>query len=301
MVLKKREILENGSNTNEGELSAFIAYASAFPNGFLALVDTYDTLRSGLVNFIAVSLALYDYGYKSIGIRLDSGDLAFLSKESRKYFELISKKYNVPFNKLTIVASNDINESVLHSLKEQGHEIDSFGIGTHLVTCKRQPALGCVYKLVEINGEARIKVSQSHSKMTIPGKKQAYRLWTEQRNEPILDILVLSSQEETNNKKYCKLKTAVTCEHPFDITKRCRVTPNKIETLLIPVYIKGKVVYNSPTYNEIRTYCQNQIKQFRSDYLRYINPTPYKVSVSTQLRELTTKLWRREVPVVDYK
>ena len=165
LVLEYRSKLNGGSSTNEGELAAFIAYAAAYPSGFLALVDTYDTLNSGIPNMVAVSLALNDLGYKAVGIRLDSGDLAYLSKESRKYFKAIAEQFNVPyFENFTIVASNDINEAVIHALKEQGHEIDAFGIGTHLVTCKRQPALGCVYKLVAIDGKPRIKVSQSHSK-----------------------------------------------------------------------------------------------------------------------------------------
>ena len=292
--------MDKGSSTNEGELAAFIAYAVAFPSGFLALVDTYDTLNSGILNFIAVSLALHDLGYKPIGIRLDSGDLAYLSKECRKYFKFIAGKFNVAhFANFIIVASNDINEAVLHSLNEQGHEIDSFGIGTHLVTCKRQPALGCVYKLVAIDDQPRIKVSQSHSKMTIPGKKMAYRLWTASSPEPILDILV-RDPDETDD-KYCKVGKQIMCEHAFDVTKRCRVLASKVEPILIPVYVKGKVVYRSPSLSQRRKYCQEQLSKFRADYLRYTNPTPYKVSVSTSLREVTQRLWRQEVPVVDYQ
>lgn len=299
LVLEYRSKLEKGPTSNEGELAAFIAYAVAYPSGFLALVDTYDTLNSGIPNMMAVSLALHELGYKPIGIRLDSGDLAYLSKECRKYFQMVAKQYNIEyFANLTIVASNDINEEVIHALNEQGNEIDSFGIGTSLVTCKRQPALGCVYKLVAIDGKPRIKVSQSHSKMTIPGKKMAYRLWTKSSDNPILDILVTDPAE--TNDKYCKVNKQIMCEHAFDVTKRCRVLASKIEPILIPVYEKGKVVHRSPSLAQRRKYCQEQIKSFRADYLRYSNPTPYKVSVSTSLRELTQKLWRQEVPVVDY-
>ncbi|EQC41969.1 nicotinate phosphoribosyltransferase [Saprolegnia diclina VS20] len=151
----------NADNTNDGELAAFISYALAFPQAFLALVDTYETLSSGVPNFLAVALALHDLGYKAQGIRLDSGDLAYLSKEARRHFKAAAAKFNLPdFANFNIVASNDINEAVLNSLNDQGHEIDSFGIGTHLVTCQAQPALGMVYKLVEIGGQARIKLSQ---------------------------------------------------------------------------------------------------------------------------------------------
>ena len=143
----RKECGKGFQNTNEGELAAFIAYALAFPRGFLALVDTYDTLESGVPNFLMVSLVLHRMGYKPLGIRLDSGDLAWLSKKARLQFKAFADRFKVPFESCTIVASNSINETVLNALAEQGHEIDSFGIGTNLVTCQAQPALGMVYKV----------------------------------------------------------------------------------------------------------------------------------------------------------
>nr|XP_044250992.1 nicotinate phosphoribosyltransferase isoform X2 [Drosophila takahashii] len=119
--------------SSEGELAAMVSYAIAFPDGFMALVDTYDVKRSGLLNFSAVALALNDLGYHALGIRIDSGDLAYLSCLARETFEKVAERFKVPwFNKLTIVASNDINEDTILSLNEQGHKIDCFGIGTHL-------------------------------------------------------------------------------------------------------------------------------------------------------------------------
>lgn len=157
---------------NEGELAAFIAYAQAFPRAFLALVDTYNVLDSGVPNFIFVALALRDFGYQPIGIRLDSGDLAELSKAARK----MMKYADLPGMK--IVASNDITVQALWDLRERGHEINVFGIGTHLVTCLEQPALGCVYKLVELDGKPRIKLSADPGKATLPGRKALWRLRT---------------------------------------------------------------------------------------------------------------------------
>ena len=137
--------------THKGELAAFISYAIAFPTNFLALVDTYEVLKSGVPNFLAVARALHECNYQANGLRLDSGDLAYLSLEVRAKFREAAVAFNLPYMEhLTIVASNDINEDTLVSLEKQGHSIDSFGIGTHLVTCQKQPALGCVYKLVEV-------------------------------------------------------------------------------------------------------------------------------------------------------
>jgi nicotinate phosphoribosyltransferase len=124
--------------TNKGELAAFISYAIAFPTSFLALVDTYDVLKSGVPNFLSVARVLHECNYQAIGLRLDSGDLAYLSLEVRARFIQTAKIYNISYIKdFTIIASNDINEHILISLEKQEHAIDTFGIGTHLVTCQK--------------------------------------------------------------------------------------------------------------------------------------------------------------------
>lgn len=290
LVLQFRNELKL-KHTNEGELAAFIAYAQAFPDGFLALVDTYDTLQSGIPNFLCVALALLKLGYTPVGIRLDSGDLAFLSKKARAMFLQYGEIAGFDLSKLTIVASNDINESVLLSLKEQGHEIDSFGIGTHLVTSQAQPALGGVYKLVEVKGHPRIKLSQDIKKVTIPGRKEAFRLLGAD-GYPLLDLMTLLSENMPGDEK------RLFCRHPFDERKRVYVVPSAIVPLHHSVWT-GKLVYDFPNLSEIRQYVIEQLASFRKDHLRSLNPTPYKISVSNQLYTFMHDLWTSESPIME--
>ena len=292
MVLEIRTAL-GFQHTNAGELAAFIAYAQAFPEGFLALVDTYDTLKSGVPNFLCVALALLKLGYKPIGVRLDSGDLSYLSRGTRKMFSETGGRTDPRLSHCVILASNEINKSVLISLTQQGHEIDSFGIGTHLVTCDDQPAMGCIYKLVEARGLPRIKLSQELSKMTIPGKKEVYRLFSED-GYSLLDLMIRSGEEppEPGHR--------VLCHHPFDHIKRVYVTPSRVVPLLHRVW-GGKREYPEVPLEESRKYVSEQIRNTRGDHLRDINPTPYKVSASEELYSYVYHLWTEESPVTELK
>jgi len=292
MVLEIRAEL-GFNHTNEGELASFVTYAQAFPRGFLALVDTYDTLKSGVPNFVCVALGLLKIGYRPIGVRLDSGDLSYLSKATRKALNEIGARTDPDLLKCVILASNEINRSVLRSLREQGHEIDLFGIGTHLVTCDDQPAMGCVYKLVEANGAPRIKLSQELSKMTIPGKKEAYRLLSED-GYGLLDLMIRVGDKPPEPSK------RVLCHHPFDQIKRVYVTPSKVIPLHRCVW-DGKRVYPEVSLRESRDYVLNQLHSTREDHLRDINPTPYKVSVSEELYDYVYRLWTEESPVTELK
>ncbi|XP_059639982.1 nicotinate phosphoribosyltransferase 2-like isoform X2 [Cornus florida] len=212
--------------TNQSELAAFTSYALAFPNSFLALVDTYDVMRTGIPNFCAVALALNDLGYKAVGIRLDSGDLAYLSCEVRKFFRTIEEEFGVlGFGKMSITASNDLNEETLDALNKQGHEVDAYGIGTYLVTCYAQAALGCVFKLVEINNQPRIKLSEDVSKVSIPCKKRCYRLYGKE-GYPLVDIMT------GENEPPPKVSERILCRHPFNESKRAYVVPQRVEELL---------------------------------------------------------------------
>ena len=298
--------------TNESELAAFISYAQAFPSGFLALIDTYDTLQSGVRNFLVVAHALHTFGYKPVGVRLDSGDLAWLSRECRTAFCSFAEKYSLPsFKKLLIVASNDINETVLLSLADQGHEIDAYGIGTNLVTCQAQPALGMVFKLVEIDHKPRIKLSNDVVKMTIPGRKRVYRLIGKQ-GIALLDLIMLCDENPPASGE------KILCCHPFDEKRRVFVTPTDVKPLM-SCWRDGSSMHSSsssnetktsmitsqsqsqkrnvPSLSEIREYTQECLQTIREDHLRAVNPTPFKVSVTTKLYTFLHDLWKSEQPV----
>ncbi|XP_047985018.1 nicotinate phosphoribosyltransferase isoform X2 [Leguminivora glycinivorella] len=276
---------------SDGELAALISYALAFPSGFLALVDTYDVKRSGLLNFCAVALALNDCGYRAVGIRIDSGDLAYLSVLARDTFAKVGETLKLPwFSKLTIVASNDINEDTILSLNEQGHKIDCFGIGTHLVTCQRQPALGCVYKLVEINGQPRIKLSQDVGKVTIPGHKEAYRLFGAD-GHALIDLLQRSSEPPP------AVGQKVLCRHPFQESKRAYVIPSKVEHLYKVCWKDGRICHPLKPLSEVRQRVQSSLRTLRQDIKRNLNPTPYKVAVSDDLYNFIHDLWLQNAPI----
>jgi nicotinate phosphoribosyltransferase len=297
LVMAKQKVLGyDGTigNTSFGELLAFIAYAQSNPTGFVALVDTYDTLSSGVPNFLIVGLALHELGYHPIGIRLDSGDLSYLSKETRKLYIATDKRINVDvFSRCKIVASNDIDEKVILSLNTEGHEIDVLAVGTRLVTCYTQPALGCVYKLVEINGKPRIKLSQETEKMVIPSRKAVYRLIGKE-DRPIIDIMMLESEPPP------LVDHKILCRHPFMESKRAFVTPSKVIPLLHLVWdCKNGIAQPQPSFEDSRRLCWENIQSMREDHIRPMNATPYKVSLSSSLFEFFHQLIQSETPIAD--
>lgn len=279
-------------DVNIGELNAFCAYAIAFPNALLTLIDTYDTLRSGLLNFCAVTLALNELGYKAIGCRIDSGDLSYLSREIRKWFRQIAKRFNLEWiENMKIVASNDINEETIRSLHNQGHDIDAFGVGTHLVTCQKQPALGCVYKLVDLEGEPKIKLSEDIGKMTIPGRKKAFRLYSK-TGIPILDLLILEDESDP------RVDQEILCRHPFDAIKRAKVTPQRVEPLYITYWHENQLRQQPlPNLQQIRDHTRRSLFSLRPDHIRSLNPTPYKVALSEKLYHFFHNIWHEMAPI----
>eukprot|EP01084_Bolivina_argentea_P263765 446566_1 len=281
--------------TNEGELSAFCSYALAFPKSFFALIDTYDVLTSGAPNFICVALALDDLGYRAVGVRIDSGDLAYLSREVRSMLVNVSRNTCRPWiSSMTIMASNDINEEVLYSLAEQDHSITAFGIGTHVVTCQAQPALGCVYKLVSCSNEARMKFSEDRSKCTIPEAKSAFRLFGKD-GLAILDLLMVDGENPPVPGE------PILCQAPYDSQKRVLVTPSRVVNLLKTVWNGSsdsrQIVIDLPSVDFLRSKVFHCVNLLRPDITRAVNPTPYKVSVSHNVMRCIQVLQDKEIPI----
>ena len=279
----------NASETIEGEFASFISYALTFPSAFLVLVDSYDVFNSGVPNFMAVALALMELGFHPVGVRIDSGDLAYQSIEIRKTFKNLASHYNLPkLAEMSIVGSNDICEETIASLNQQGHSLDALGVGTHLVTCKSQPALGCVFKLVRISDVDRIKLSEDPGKTTMPGKKSLYRLFGKE-GHPLADIIQNCKEPAPSGK--------VLCRHPNNEVKRVYINPTEVVPLQ-RIYIKdGKLVECLPPIHEIKKRCETEIKSMRKDHVRALNPTPYKVSVSESMYELMHRMILEHTPI----
>jgi nicotinate phosphoribosyltransferase len=285
-VLDNLKKLYPNTPTHQGELAAFIAYSQASPKGFLALVDTYNVFNSGIPNFLAVATTLYQLtNHLPLGIRLDSGDLAGQSKWARDEFRRVSKEASVPFEKLGITASNDISESSLLELNAAGHEIDTFGIGTHLVTCKAQPALGGVFKLVSIDGVPRIKLSQELEKVTIPGQKSAYR-FHDAAGHPLMDILSFSDEPAPIAGQEYTFKDAVHKERDG------KITPATVEPLHDLVW-DGKLIAKERSLTDIRSFCTSQLEALGAEHKAVDHPRPYHVALSPNLYSHMYELWEQ--------
>ncbi len=258
----------------ENELIAFRTYAQINPNNSILLVDTYDTLRSGVPNAILVARELASQGNHLTGIRLDSGDLAYLSKKARK---MLDKE---GFTEVKIFVSNQLNEHVIKSLEDQGAPIDGFGVGTELVTGKPDASLDGVYKLCVSAGKPSMKVSENIEKNTLPGKKMVWRFFDEEGNIYRDGILL---DHETPGE----------CEwlyHPVQTDKKTLVCQLKREQLLQPVYEKGKLLQPLPSPAECHQYLLQRAALLPEEHKRFIMPHIFKVGISGQLLELRNNL-----------
>lgn len=264
------------------ELDAFRAFAEIYPDNCLLLVDTYDSLRSGVPNAITVFKELKAKGHKPVGIRLDSGDIAYLSKKARKMLD------EAGFPDAIIFASNDIDENVLQQLNIQGAKTDVYGVGTKLITSEDMPSLGGVYKLAQIERDGEeypvMKFSDSAEKITNPGFKTLYRIYEKDTGKAFADLIALEGE---------KLPTPLTLTHETERWKSTTLENYEARKMLVPIYSGGKLVYNCPTLAESVSYREKEMDRFWDEYKRLSNPHVYKVDLSDGLYELKQKLLKK--------
>ena len=262
------------------ELTAFRAYADAFPVSCLLLVDTYNTLKSGIPNAITVFKELRAKGYEPLGIRLDSGDLAYLTKKARVMLD------EAGFPNAKITASNDLDEYLIWDLRAQGAKIDSYGVGTSLITSRGCPALGGVYKMsaevVEKVMVPKIKISENPEKITNPGYKKVVRIYNGGK-KAVADLIMLEEEEIDTGKP-------LTIFDPVDTWKKMTLRNYTVKELLVPVFVNGECVYETPNLLDIQAYAKSELDTLWDEYKRLTNPHVFKVDLSQKLYDLKQKL-----------
>ena len=260
------------------EYKAFETYAKTYPDNCVLLIDTYNVLKSGIINAIKVSKDVLEPQGKSLkGVRLDSGDLAYLSKEVRKILNING------LENCKILASNSLDEYIIADLMNQGACIDIFGVGERLITAKSEPVFGGVYKLVAVeendNIVPRIKLSENIEKVTSPGYKTVWRLFDKENNKAIADVLTLGNEIIDDSKDY-------EIFDPIYTWKRKVVTNYYAKKIQVPIFIQGKCVYKTPKLDDIRKYSLEQVESLWDEVKRFNNPQAYYVDLSEKLWNL---------------
>lgn len=259
------------------ELEAFKQYCRIYPDNALLLVDTYDVLKSGVPNAIkAFNEVLLPMGKRPKGIRLDSGDIAYLSKKCRKLLD------QAGFEDCKIFASNSLDEYIIRDLLFQGAKIDAFGVGERLITSKSNPVFDGVYKLCAVEDKEgniipRIKISENVGKITTPHFKKVYRFYSKENHKAEADLLATYDEVLDFTKPFELFD-------PIATWKRKILDDYEVEELLKPIFINGELVYECPSIEEIRKYCKTQIESLWDEVTRFENPHNYYV-------DLTQKLW----------
>ncbi len=268
------------------EYSAFKAYSELYPNACCLLVDTYDTLKSGVPNAIRVFKEMREAGIelKNYGIRLDSGDLAYMSKQARKMLDAAG------FDDAFISASSDLDEYLIDSLKTQGCKITSWGVGTNMITCKDNPAFGGVYKLAAVQAEdgsflPKIKLSDNTEKITNPGNKTIYRIYEKGAHKIKADLICLVGERFDES-------FDMTIFDPLETWKHTKLKGDTYEMreLLVPIFKQGECVYTSPGVMEIRDYCTQELDTLWEETRRLVNPHEMYVDLSDKLYDIKKKL-----------
>lgn len=271
------------------EYTAFKTYADIYPDACILLVDTYDTLKSGVPNAIRVFTEMREAGItsKRYGIRLDSGDLAYLSKKARKMLD------EAGFPDAIISASNDLDENLIDSLKTQGAAITSWGVGTHLITSKDCPSFGGVYKLAAIKGKdgkfiPKIKLSENTEKVTNPGNKMIYRVYEKETGKIKADLICLVGETFDESQPMLLFDPL----EPWKKTKLAAGTYT-LRELMVPVFLGGECVYESPKVMDIRAYCQQELDTLWPETRRLVNPHKVYVDLSARLFDIKISLLDR--------
>lgn len=268
------------------EYSAFKAYADMYPNACILLVDTYETLKSGVPNAIKVFTEMREAGIPLTfyGIRLDSGDLAYLSKKARKMLD------DAGFPDAVISASNDLDEFLIDSLKEQGAAITSWGVGTNLITSKDCPSFGGVYKLAAIQAPdgsfiPKIKLSENSEKITNPGSKKIYRIYEKESGKIKADLICLEEEAYEENRDLMLFD-------PLEPWKKTLLKAGTytLRELMVPVFVRGNCVYTSPKTMEIRDYCLKEQDTLWEETRRLVNPHKVYVDLSDKLYQTKINL-----------
>lgn len=262
------------------EYDAFLAYAKTYPKACTVLLDTYDTLRSGLPNAIRVAKEyLEPNGYRLAGVRIDSGDMAYLSKKIRKALD------DAGMQDTNIVVSNSLDEYLIQSLIQQGAQINSLGVGENLVCSKSAPVFGGVYKLSSVFDNEimipKIKVSENIEKVTNPGFKNLYRIYDKETNKAVGDIMTLYDEVIDPQKD-------LTIYHHMNYWKNKTIAGGSYELrdLLEPIFVNGKLVYDVPDLKQIRSYSEQEFAKLWDEVLRFEYPQVYYVDVSKKLLDL---------------
>ena len=256
------------------EITAFRKYAEMFPTSCLLLVDTYDTLKSGVPNAIQVFDELRAQGHEPVGIRLDSGDLAYLSREARKMLDAAGYPNTI------ICASGDLDENLIRDLKLQGACIDTWGVGTKLITSEDCPSLGGVYKMSAETVDGRvipkIKISENPVKITNPGVMRLWRIYDNKTGKATADLIALDYETFDTTRP-------LTIYDPVNTWKSMTLTDYTMKELQVKVFEGGKRVYDSPSLQQIQQHCQDDLDTFWDQYKRLLNPHRYKVDLSDSL------------------
>ena len=273
--------------TFDTEYEAFCAYAKIYPDSCTVLLDTYDTLKSGIKNAIRLEKeVLAPQGYHLKGVRIDSGDIAYLSRCIRDELD------KAGMQETKIVASNSFDEHIIKSLIDQGAQIDSFGVGENLVVSKSSPVFGGVYKLTSVEEEGKIipkiKLSENIEKMTNPGYKDLVRVYDINTKRAIGDVLCVHGQVFDTNED-------LTVYHPNNplMNKTFAKGAYMVKNLLEPIFIDGELVYEVPDIEQIRSYCQEQLSTLWKEYFRFEYPHVYKVSLTKELSDMKIELIRK--------